>query len=181
MCGLVGGEDPDADWLYFLLLRLALTLRAVCTWTPAGVGTCLSSGMLQGNASSDRHMPFTLKVPDWAIQSFKRTKNLPQICSSHEQITMIWCPEGHVDALPWHDMTWHLKEGLPGNTSFSNLEYPVYGIWSPGNQVCHFSGSFHSLHGDWGPVMNGGNLLLQPLPSLSSSPPCLYLLFVAMS
>lgn len=78
-----------------------------------------------------------------------------------------------------------LKEGPPGKMSFSNLENPVYGLWSPPwprNQVCHFSGSSHSLHADWCWLMNGGILLLQPLPPLSHSPliyissllPCLH-------
>lgn len=157
----------------FSASEAALDTQSWCSWTPAGAGTCLFSGALCGNASSDRHMPFTLAVPDWALGVFENRKKLPQICGCREQTTLMESFGALKDKLMYFPPRRSLNEGSPGKMSFSNLENAVYGIWSPPwprNQVCHFSGSFHSLHGDWGQLTNGRILLLQPLPSLSPSP-----------
>jgi len=115
-CGWWRG--PWCGLAVFSASRAALDTQGWFPWTPAGAGTCLFSGTLCGNASSDRHVPFTSEVPDSALWDFKNRKNLPQICGCYKQMTMMASSVALQAKSTYLPHKLFLNKGPPGKYNF---------------------------------------------------------------
>lgn len=94
LCALAGGEGPDVDWLYFLLPRLPLVLKAGAP----GLQQELERAFAVAHYLAMSSMTGTWLaqyVTNWALCNFKNRKKLCQICGyrwQSWQLLVLWRP-----------------------------------------------------------------------------------------
>lgn len=176
MHALANGEHGLAQYglAVFSASGAALDTHDRFSWSPAEAGTCPFSLVHQcGNASSDRHVPFTLKGPDEALWDFKIRKILRPICGCHVQITMMasfgaWRPSWCISLI---GSLW--MKGPQGKCNF-----PTWRILSTGYEALYDQGIRSAIFQaslivclvtwvDWWMVCSCccSSCLLSPLPS----------------